>query len=270
MTLESIKQAAAEFARVNDIRMYVSKERFRLTAKAAFGISDKKTIDSLYGILNTLPIALSRLDRKDSEELEGLIETAIKIGETAFSHRPILMKNMPSLPEGRYSSKDIRRYYYTRGGGEIQQIDVNLADALGIVLLAKLVEDPDVKIKAVTAYIDSMDATTLQSRGGRGEDRINYFEGDIVFVYGNPTDRIFYSWIDSDAGVYIATPDGWRKLLYVPGRGYLDKNGEPEFEDDKHYSDYKITKTGNGYLFVGNIHKDISVLMDSTNKSTEE
>ena len=93
MTLESIKQAAAEFAHINDICMYVSKERFCFTAKAAFDISDEKTVDRLYGILNTLPVALNRLDRKNSEELESLIETAIKIGETAFSNRPVLVSH---------------------------------------------------------------------------------------------------------------------------------------------------------------------------------
>lgn len=270
MTLESIKQAAAEFAHINDICMYVSKERFCFTAKAAFDISDEKTVDRLYGILNTLPVALNRLDRKNSEELESLIETAIKIGETAFSNRPVLMKDVPSLPEGRYLSRDIRRYFYTKKGDGIQQIDVNLSDALSIVLFARLIENPDVKIKAVAPYIDSIDARTLESRSSSGNDRVSYFEGDIVFVYGNPTDRIFYSWINSDAGVYVATPDGWRKLLYVPGRGYLDKNGNPEYEDDKNYSDYKISKTGNGYRFVGNIHKDMSVLMDSSYKSSNE
>ena len=141
---------------------------------------------------------------------------------------------------------------------------------LSIVLFARLIENPDVKIKAVAPYIDSIDARTLESRGSSGNDRISYFEGDIVFVYGNPTDRIFYSWINSDAGVYVATPDGWKKLLYVPGRGYLDKDGNPEYEDDKNYSDYKISKSGNGYRFVGNIHKDISVLVDSSYKSSNK
>ena len=50
--------------------------------------------------------------------------------------------------------------------------------------------------------------------------------------------------------------------LYVPHRGYLGKDGEPEYENDNHYTDHKIEDHGRGFRFVGNIHKDPAVLID--------
>jgi hypothetical protein len=42
----------------------------------------------------------------------------------------------------------------------------------------------------------------------------------------------------------------------------LDKNKEPDFETDNCFSDYKISKSGNGFKIMGNIHKELSVLME--------
>lgn len=55
MDYEELKQAAKVFTRINDIRNYVSKERFDKTAAAKFGIDDERKLDMMYGLLNMTP-----------------------------------------------------------------------------------------------------------------------------------------------------------------------------------------------------------------------
>ena len=95
-------------------------------------------------------------------------------------------------------------------------------------------------------------------------EKFHYYEGDIYLLYGNPTDRVFYDWTRAkDSGVYVATNKGWRKLLYTPTRGYVERDGDLSFVDDEHfYSDYMLEESGKGFLYVGNIHDDMSVLCE--------
>ena len=51
--------------------------------------------------------------------------------------------------------------------------------------------------------------------------------------------------------------------MYTPTRGYLTRDGNLDFVDDKHfYSDYMLEGSGKGFLYVGNIHDDCSVLKE--------
>ena len=258
--------AALEFERIGRICSYVSKERFAVAAKCVFGISDEKAVDRMYGILNIIPMCVHRLvlDERYAKEKGEEIGRAIEIGETAFVKREVLMKWVPGIESGVYSQKDFRRYFYV-DGEEPGEVDINLRDAQNIVMLSNLLCRDGVRMTGVAQYIDSLNARTMAGGNG-GKDRVDYFEGDIVFVFGNPSDRWFYSWYKEDAGVYLATLDGWRKLLYTPGRGYLGKDGEPDFESDTLYNNYKIEASGTGFRFVGNIHKDIAVLVDPEKK----
>ena len=70
-----------------------------------------------------------------------------------------------------------------------------------------------------------------------------------------------------DAGLYMATDKGWRKLLYTPGRGYLDKDGQPQYVDDDHfYSNYMLEASGKAFRYVGNLIAQPDVLRENSNK----
>lgn len=253
ITFKELENAAQILVRIGEIRSYVTKERFELVAKCEFNITDEKLIETMFGLFCETQKLVYRIAIKD-DSIKDKLETAFNIAQTTYEILKVNNVMLPTMEEGFHYRKDVRRYFYRIGDEDtIQELDVNLYNTEGIIVLSDLLKRTDVKINGVTHYLDRIE---------RNNKKVEYYEGDVAFVWGDPTDRIFFSWYDSDAGVYLATDEGWMKLLYTPGRGYLDKNKNPDFESDHKYSDYKISKSGNGFSIVGNIHKDLSVLME--------
>lgn len=254
MNYSEIKSAVNLFFSIQKWAEYVSKERFDLAAKVKFDLDDEKVLDRLYGLFNQACRALSLFA---SETLQEDLEMAVMIAEAAYVEHAS-SKTMPSPPrlDGYSYKKDCRKYFYTVAGTDkMQEVVINLRDAQNITLLSELLQRPDVKLRSCAEHLGELDI--------RGQDKkVPYYEGDVVFVYGDPTDRVFYDWYRTDAGVYLATSEGWRKLQYVRGRGYVDKNGEPEFENENRYSEHKISDFGRHCRIVGNIHKELSVLVE--------
>lgn len=247
-----IQDAVGVLSKIVETSRYVSKERFDLAAKVKFDIDDPKRLDRLYGLYNKACQAIHLFER---EELKQELFLAVDIALAAYPGPTAFYKYVPALAGYGDNSKDLRKYFYVTEGDNLHEAEVNLRDAASIHLLSELLDREDVELRGVVPYLGEL-------KRNDNDKRVPYFEGDIVFLYGDPGDRVFYDYYRTDAGVYIATDEGWRKLQYVRGRGYLGKDGEPEYENDNHYTDYKIEDHGRGFRFVGNIHKDSGVLVD--------
>lgn len=261
MDYKKIENAVDLLQKVVEMSHYVSKERFDLAARVKFDLEDPKRLDRLYGLFNTACQSIHLFGREDMRQDLML---ALDIAEAAYISEDVLYKHVPTVKDNNYQQKDIRRYFYkVKDDKTVHEIDVNLSDAQNLILLAELVRRPEVSLLSVVSCLGDLESRLT-------DKKILYFDGDIVFVYGSPTDRIFYDWYRSDAGVYLATKEGWRKLQYVRGRGYLNKEGEPEFENEKKYTNYKIHDSGRTFRHVGNIHKDASVLIDNPDKQKDD
>ena len=282
MTQEELVQAARVLHRISQIKSYVSKERFAMVANTRFGINDERKLDVMYGLLNLTPKLITYIAIADDEgQCQGyripdyvkLIPQAIEIAESAYElrHPEWCYDNIPAVDHEAYRKRDKRRYFY-KDGDENKTLDVSLCDRSNIILLSELLQREGIRMYGVAEHLGYLEGqkTSIADR-----EHIQYFDGDIYFLYGDVTDRIFYDWYScgNDAGVYVATKDGWRKLLYTPGRGYINKQGEIEYEDDDHfYSDYKLEKSGMKFQYVGNTNFDCAVLMERKPKveKTEE
>lgn len=263
MTFEEVKVAAQVFNRINSIRRYVTKERFAKVAQAQFGIDDEDIIDVMYGMLNMTPkmvFYIANFGAEDMHEPKYLkcLPKAIEIAELAYSLKPTDWDGVPHIEHNIYRREDKRRYFYTEGDKHLT-LDVSMSSREDLLLLSELLRH-EVKINGVAEHLGYLEGEL--NRNSR--EKFHYFEGDIYLLYGNPTDRVFYDWTRAnDSGVYVATTKGWRKLLYTPTRGYVERDGELSFVDDKHfYSDYMLEQSGKGFLYVGNIHNDMSVLCE--------
>lgn len=283
MTKEELVQAARVLHRINQIKSYVSKERFAMVANTRFDISDERKLDVMYGLLSLTPKLITYIAIADDEDQRQgyripdyvkLIPQAIEIAESAYELRPTDWDagHVPSVEYNLYRKSDKRRYFYIEGK-QTKTIEISLHSREDIILLSELLQREGVYLKGVAEHLGYLEGqkTSITDR-----EHIQYFDGDIYFLYGDVTDRIFYDWYScgNDAGVYVATKDGWRKLLYTPGRGYINKQGEIEYEDDDHfYSDYKLEKSGMKFQYVGNTNFDCAVLMErkpKVEKSEEE
>ena len=262
MDYKQITSAIKLFETIQKWASYVSKERFDVAAKVKYNIDNEKHLDRLYGLFNS---ACKSLSLFAEDKLKKELEMAIGIAEFAYQQGQLNWKGIPS-PSHHVSEyrKDYRRYFYKIDKSEQveQQVDVNFRDPQNIVMLAELLKKPEVTFVEVTEYIDE-----IEDQDGK---QMKYFDGDIIFVYGQVTNPFFYDWYRSDAGVYLATRRGWRKLKYVRGRGYLDKNGDPEFENELCSSNSKVSDFGRKFRYIGNLYKDNSVLVEPSEETPEE
>ena len=277
MTYEELKQAAAVISHAKEMKYYVSKERFALAALTQFGIDDEKSVDIMYGFFCRIPDIAQRFAQGEWVSGKTLTEKylpkAIEIAEAAYSLRggDGYDSAVPGIEDERLYNKDRRRYFYRMKDGLVAHADFSLTQRSDIISLARFMERTDIEITGVAHQLDQLDTGELDSN--RNRIMVDYYEGDIYFLFGDPTDRIFYDWYShgDDAGVYVATEKGWRKLLYTPGRGYVGKDGELEFVDDKHfYSNYMLEASGKKFQYVGNIHHSLSVLVERRKNQKED
>lgn len=253
MDHRQIQDAVGILSKIVETSHYVSKERFDLAAKVKFNLDDEKRLDRLYGLYNKACQAIHLFERED---LQQDLFLAVDIAEAAWPGKTVFYKHVPGLENKSDSFVDKRKYFYSiEGESAVREAEINLRDAVSLHLLSELLERKDVELQSVVACLGEL------HRSGE-EKRYQYYDGDIVFLYGDPGDRVFYDWYRTDAGVYLATDEGWRKLQYVRGRGYLGMDGEPWYENDNHYTDHKIEDLGRNFRFVGNIYKDPAVLID--------
>ena len=266
MTFDDLKQAAQVFNRINSIRSYVTKERFAAVAQTRFGIDEEDLIDVMYGMLHMTPRLVYYIANYGVEGIQAPkrmkhLPKAIEIAESAYSLKPKDWdgNSVPHIDHDIYRREDKRRYFYTDGDKHLT-LDVSMSSRSDLLLLSELLRR-EVKIDGVAEHLGYLEG---ELNGRNGREKFHYFEGDIYMLYADPTDRVFYDWTRAkDAGVYVATAKGWRKLLYTPTRGYVERDGELSFVDDKHfYSDYMLEASGKGWLYVGNIHNDMSVLVE--------
>ena len=275
MTKDELVQAARVFHRIGRMKSYVSKERFVMVANTRFGIDDERKLDFMYGLLNMTPQLITYIAIADDEaaqqttripEYVKLIPKVIEIAESAYELRPDSWEagHVPTVEHERYRANDKRRYFYIEDG-HTKTIDISMGSREDIILLSELLQRDGIFLKGVATHLGYLEGDA----NGNTREKSNYFDGDIYFLHPNPTDRVFYDWYSrgGEAGVYVATSEGWRKLLYTPGRGYTNKQGEVEYEDDEHrYSDYKLEQSGMRFSYVGNIHYDMSVLREKKSK----
>lgn len=265
MEFKELQVAAQVFNRINSIRSYVTKERFANVAQTRFGIDDEGIIDVMYGMLHMTPrmvYYIANFGAEDMHEPKCLkyLPKAIEIAESAYSLKPTEWggNNVPHIEHNIYRREDKRRYFYTEGDKHLT-LDVSMSSREDLLLLSELLRC-EVNINGVAEHLGYLEGEL--NRNNR--ERFHYFEGDIYLLYGNPTDQVFYDWARAkDSGVYVATTKGWRKLLYTPTRGYVERDGGLSFVDDKNfYSNYMLEASGKGFLYVGNIHNDMSVLCE--------
>lgn len=244
MEKETIKSYLDVSAKLHELHWGVSKERYSTVAKELYGMTEVD-IDKYYGLFQSLPNLPHNMLCND-ENMEMLC-TSIEIAEKARNF---------SVPHAFVHTDDKKVKYLYRKDDELHELCVNLHDSFDIGVLSTILSDDSVDVLNVVDYI-----TTIESYGKT--NKTDCYDGDIVFTYADPTDKMFCDYYHcKDRGVFVITKKGWRKLFYTPHRGYLDNDGEPDIQDETHYSDYMIEQSGTKFRVVGNIYKDSSVLKD--------
>ena len=272
MDIKELQQLGDTIREYYEIKNNITADRFKWIAMAQ-GESNENA-ELLYCVFNELKdglFALSNQSRYNpadrrlgyAKKLTKALEIAKQTYQLCGSGKKY-SGDIPNINRDVYEQD--RRRYFIRRAGEVLTLDVNLTNSTDIICLARLLEslDPekhyDDGVIDLTHYIDKI-------RTDNGKE-IPYYEGDIFFLHLNPYDSLFDIWHTDDCGVFLATDRGFVKLLYTQGRGYIDKDGRPNIDEQHHYSDYMLNGSSKVFDIVGNIHKDKSVLVDKP--QTEE
>lgn len=258
MDLKELKEAAENYCKIRDWQNFVSKERFFYVAKTCFNYTDERDIDMMFGLFQILPrmsVYLTdtggKYDNEKRLTTQGL-KVAEKAYEIAHSYNCTSWNDMLPFDEHMY-------FYETTDSDNVHRIAVDFKNAAQVIAIAELFKSSTFDgIRAVVRRLGG-----IESKDGINRTNIPYYDGDIYLMYSDVTDRIFYDYYDSDdQGVFVATEDGWRKLLYTPHRGYVDGKKKLLYENDTKYSNYMLNAAGKKFRYIGNIYEDISVLID--------
>lgn len=265
MNAQNLFDAVSVFQKIKHWQYVVSRERFIRVAVAKHSISERDA-DVLFGLfskaIDLVGYINTDYDRQHSNYAEKF-PLAMQIAEEAYEiyyHN----KSVPAIPTDIYRERDDRRYFMLDTSVKPAKrltLDVNLKEAAQIVTLAEMLKREGIEIRDVSYSKDTLE----RHKDGKVEKTVCY-EGDIVFVFCDPTDSMWYSYYKSEkgAGVYVLTSKGWAKLLYTPGRGYVNGKRELDFDGEVRYSNHAIQGIcdAQDWRYVGNIHDDISVLID--------
>lgn len=253
MDTQKYKEALDVIEKIYEWQHYVTKERFFDTARTKYSMERERSVDELYSLFQLAP-EVSMISRKD-EQFDVKMELALKIAEDTYE-RFMSTSNIFRYP---CEAKKVKYFYVEKDTDAVKEIEIDMAEPTDVLALADLFKGGTVdSLRHISDYIG-----TLRVVVGTQEKKFPYYEGDIYLKYSDVTDRIFYDYYHiDDLGVYLATDEGWKKLFYTNHRGYLDSEGKPDIQDENSYSEYMMTKSGQKFRYIGNIHKDKSVLTE--------
>ncbi len=262
MKTQDLHTAAEVFQQLGEMQYVVTLERFATVALAKHKI-EREAAQRLFNIFSNARRIFGVINTEyDRKNFTDRLPLAIEIAEETY-----LMYNressLPKIAPKNWYSKDARRYFLndTSDGNKRIVFDVDMSMKPEIIAFAELLKREEIEVVSVTHMLGK-----LQRSNNSKIEETNYYDGDIVFVFGDPTDTYWRSYYHSnDEGVYLATDRGFRKLLYTPGRGYIDNKGNVQFEDEENFYNEHIIQglcDSRDWRIVGNIHDNMNVLVD--------
>lgn len=257
--MKNIRETIEQVKQIREWNSYVNKERFASYAKAKAPLTDRQA-GALWKVWEHIT-ALNwyELGKLPDETIQEATDTARETYEAITQGAHIHWReNTPKTPRWKI--------YYRHGevGNEIQQMTLDLREKQDALKYALLLQQEGIEILHRLDYYKTVETYKADSTGKH--PKIDIYDGDIIFC----SDKDGWSWHD-DSGAYLCTEDGYKRMMYTPGRGYL-RRGEPDFEQDKDgddccYNSHVFNSYDRSFRVVGNIYVDNSVLIE---KSKEE
>jgi len=140
-----------------------------------------------------------------------------------------------------YKPNRMRIYYKNRN--EIKNFEIDFDNTDQVILYADFLKKNVGKIITAVDFIEEI-----------------YKDGKTRYVYDGDVFSLNEKWNkDRDGKLFACTREGYRKLLYTSGKGYL-RNGEPDYDDSK-YNHHVITGADK-FKYIGNIYADPSFLIE--------
>lgn len=242
----TVKQMLDKIEKCSQIRGYVTKDRFTSFAQAKHGI-DNRSASSLFKVWNRIAdLKWFELTNVSEDCIQYAEQIATEVYDNICNGSNVCyIDYQPSTPKWKV-------YYKQEGSNEVCQMCVDFRDKFSVINYAMLLKR-EVEILARIDYYETIEICYKH-------EKVDLFCGDIIFCADN--DNYF---VDK-SGAYVCVGEGYKKLMYTPGRGYM-RNGELDYEQNKDgieclYSNHVFNSYGKDFQVVGNIYVNRSVLND--------
>ena len=252
--VKSIKETFAQLKELSERRGYITKDRFVGYAKVKLACSERE-VQSLWGIWeHIVELNWFRLDEINDSFLNAALDIADEVYKSVCKGADVrYAEESPKTPKWKV-------YYRIGENSETQHMGIDLRNKEDVLKYALLLQQEEAEVLLRLDFFDTVEVSYGRVSMAK-KKKIDIYNGDIIFC----SDKDSYGWGNS-SGVYICTMEGYKKLMYTQGRGYL-RRGEPDFEqgkdgDDILYSNYAFNAYDKRFDVVGNIYVDRSVLME--------
>ena len=218
-------------------KTYLPLDRFVHYFTLRFGYTEKDAI-SAYKLFAEFPKQIYGTDEAQ-EKIDKIIPLAINLVDE-------LHKNWESNSRFKnlsYDDKELRKLIYSEND-EVKEVVLNLHDTNDIITFSEMLKR-GIKSISLLRYCCK---TQLKN----SDKQLQVFEGDLF-----DTNDMFWG---VKSNIYVAEKDStFRKLIYIKGKGYIDKNGELNMEDNS-YTSYVLSLAE--WRKIGNTTTDLIKLTD--------
>ena len=218
-------------------KSYLPLDRFVHYFTLRFGYTEKEA-KSAYRLFAEFPKHIYGTDEMQ-EQIDKIIPLAINLVDE-------LHKNWNSnnrFENLSYDEKELRKLIYSEND-EVKEVILNLHDANDIVTYAEMIKR---EVKQISLLRYCCDMPLKNSK-----EYLQIFEGDFF-----DTNDMFWG---IKSNIYVADKDvTFKKLLYIKGKGYLNKKGNLNF-DDGEFSKHVLSLSD--WSKIGNTTTDLIKLTD--------
>lgn len=227
-----------------EAKHYVTWERFVFYYQTVFGITDKNIIKNDWKVFERFPADLYRFGEK--RELIAKV-----LNNVVIIHKMISSGFEKSLVSFSYQKEGLKKIYYTENS-QNSFILVDFYKSGDIIAYAELLKREGA---VVVGVLDKWESIRVKNK----QDYTDIFEGDLFCTSDN-------YWGDKSR-VFIIKDKAARHLNYIKGKGYIDKKGNPNIDEDgPKMTSYAITGCEN-WIYMGNIVTDSHLLKDSPDEN---
>lgn len=263
----NIQELTSTLSHLEELRWKVSVDRYKYIC-AAEGINERKAMDMYKHFQILVQGSIPHPDHKEPtpEYLQSIIDMAERArAEYDFGNQ--LSADLTNFDYHNWGDEfKYALYVFTKEGKPTKVEEFNIASPDTYVSATLLIKGG----WEMTHIIRQCDETsnTLRYLNFTDDERrdrktLRIYDGDVFEVV--PSDSIMGH--ASDCGMYLCHNGAYRKLIYIPGKGYIhddkpliDGLVQISINKDGLFNSHKIT--WDGFRKVGNIHVDMGCLVE--------
>lgn len=268
----NISEFVSSLSYLKKLRNNINADRFKYVC-AAEGINEVKAMkmyEHFIHLVNDGIVPYPGNKEPEPEYLQSIIDFAERASAEYASCRG-LSADLTNFNYGYWSDRFGYALYIFTKGTETKVEELSIASPDTYISVALMIRG-GWKLKHVIRQCDEISNTqrcldfTEEER--RQAKTLRVFDGDVFEVV--PTGAICGH--AYNCGVYLCHNGAYRKLIYIPGKGYVN-NGKPLMDSEECeinidqeglFNHHKIT--WDGFRKLGNIHIDIGCLIEKHNE----